>query len=158
MPHPIELRDVKKSDLPVFFEQQRDPAANQMAAFTSRDPEDVEAFEAHWSRMHDDDTIVVRTILFDGEVAGHVASFELHGKPQVTYWIGKDYWGRGVATAALSEFLNEFTARPLYASAAVDNVASIRVLEKCGFAVSGHEKAFAGARNEEIEERMFELR
>ena len=157
MTRQIELRNVTDSDLPIFFEQQLDPAANHMAAFTSRDPVDREAFEAHWTQILDDGAVVVRTILFDGHVAGHVASYERSGKPEVTYWLGKQYWGRGVATKALSEFLNEFRVRPLYAGAAVDNIASIRVLQKCGFTVTGRERSFANSRNEEIEETLFEL-
>jgi RimJ/RimL family protein N-acetyltransferase len=79
------------------------------------------------------------------------------GKPQVTYWLGKAFWGNGIATLALTEFLCIFKTRPLYASVAKDNVASIRVLEKCGFAICGSAKAFATARGTEIEEVFFEL-
>ena len=153
----IELRHVTESDLPIFFEQQLDPAANHMAAFTSRDPVDKEAFEAHWTHLLDEDTVVVRAILLDGHVAGHVAKFERSGRPEVTYWLGKEYWGKGIATEALSKFLREFRVRPLYAGAAADNTASIRVLQKCGFTVTGYERSFANSRNEEIEETLFEL-
>ena len=142
----VLLRDVVASDLPVFFEQQRDPAANHMAAFSPRDPNDREAFTAHWAKLLADETVIIKTVVFQGQVAGSVGSFEWHGKPQVTYWIGREYWGRGVATQALSEFLRQFRRRPVYASAAADNLASLRVLQKCGFVVTGSEKAFAKAR------------
>ena len=79
------------------------------------------------------------------------------GKPQVTYWLGKTFWGNGIATLALTEFLSTFNTRPLYASAAKDNAASIRVLEKCGFVIRGSGKAFAKARGTEIEEVFLEL-
>ena len=155
----IILRDVTETDLPIFFEHQRDPAANFMAAFTSRDPADRDAFAAHWKRILNDDTVVVKTIVFEGRVIGNVAKFvdREFGKPEVTYWIGKEYWGMGFATKALSKFLRDIQVRPIYARAAKDNVASIRVMEKCGFAISGYGKGFASARGKEIEEVILEL-
>ncbi len=148
----VALRPVTDDDLPIFFDHQLDPAANRMAAFTRGDPADRAAFTAHWAKIRGDDTVTLRTILLDGRVAGHIASFERFGEPEVTYWIGREYWGRGVATAALRAFLAEIPARPLYARAAADNSASIRVLEKCGFTVSGRDRGFANARGEEVEE------
>ena len=153
----VLLRDVTESDLPTFFEQQRDPAANFMAAFTAKDPSDRDAFTAHWTKILGDDNTTIKTILFEGHVAGHIAKFERFGKPEVTYWIAKEFWGKGLATKALSEFLGDMKARPLYARAAKDNVASLRVLEKCGFAISGYDKAFANARGEEVEEAILKL-
>src|ERR1700732_4274706 len=101
----VLLRDVTKSDLPIFFAQQRDAAANRMAAFTARDPADRDAFAAHWAWILGDETTTKKTILFDGHVAGYILSFEQFGQPAVAYWIGKQYWGKGVATRALSAFL-----------------------------------------------------
>ncbi|NIN63622.1 MAG: GNAT family N-acetyltransferase [Anaerolineae bacterium] len=154
----VLLREVAESDLRIFFEQQLDPAANQMAAFTAKAPADRGAFSAHWTKIREDDSTTIRTILFDGAVAGHIASFERLGKPEVTYWLGREYWGKGIATKALSEFLRLLKVRPLYARAAKDNVASVRVLEKCGFTISGCDKGFANARGEEVEEVILVLR
>jgi len=155
----VRLREVVDADLPVFFEQQLDPQANYMAAFTSRDPTDRAAFDAHWARVRAKDTVNMRTILVDGMVAGHVASYidAEFGKPEVTYWIGKEYWGKGVATRALTAFLGEFTGRPIYGRAARDNAASIRVMEKCGFVLTGHDRGFADGRGAEIEEVILVL-
>ncbi len=155
----ILLRDVTETDLPIFFEHQRDPAANFMAAFTSRDPADRDAFAAHWKRILNDDTVVVKTIVFEGNVVGSVATFvdKEFGKPEITYWIGKEYWGMGLATQALSKLLRDIRVRPIYGRAAKDNVASIRVMEKCGFTISGYSKGFANARAKEIEEVILEL-
>lgn len=86
------------------------------------------------------------------------SSFERFGKPEVTYWIEKEYWGRGIATKALSEFLSYLKTRPLYACAAKDNIASIRVLEKCGFTILGEDKGFSNARGEEVEEFILKLK
>jgi RimJ/RimL family protein N-acetyltransferase len=155
----IVLRDVTNSDLPIFFEQQLDPDANRMAAFTAKNPADRDAFIVHWAKILGDATVTVKTILFEGQVVGHVASYTdiSFGKPEVTYWIGKEYWGKGLATSALSEFLCNQQVRPLYARAVKDNIASIRVLEKCGFTIFGYDKGFANARGEVVEEVILKL-
>ena len=150
----VQLRDVIEDDLPILFEHQMDPEANRIAAFTPRNEKD---FFAHWTKILADDTVVKKTILFDGRVAGSVVSFERDGDREVGYWIGREYWGRGIATRALSEFLDLVEMRPLYAHVANHNVASIRVLEKCGFAVSRHFKAIATDRGEEVEEVILKL-
>jgi len=141
----------------MFFDQQLDSTANHMAAFTCEDPAARDAFDAHWTKILGDDTITTRTIVFGGNVAGHIASFERFGQPEVTYWIGREYWGNGVATRALVAFLEYVKVRPLYARVAKDNVASLRVLEKCGFAITGGDKGFSNARGEEVEEFILSL-
>lgn len=153
----IVLRDVTDDDLPIFFEQQLDPDAIYMAAFTSRDPTDRDAFMAHWARIRADETIINRTILCDGQVAGSVASFEDAGQLEVTYWLGREFWGKGIATKALAALLEYQTTRPIYARAAKDNAASLRVLQKCGFVITGEDKGYANARGEVIEEYLLTL-
>ncbi len=150
----VLLRDVTESDLPIFFEQQLDPDATQMAAFPARDRD---AFTAHWTKILGDETVTIKTILLDGRVAGNIVSFEQFGKPQVGYWLGKNYWGKGVATKALSAFLGQVKVRPLYAHVAKHNIASIRVLEKCGFTICGEDKGFSNASGEEVEEFILKL-
>jgi RimJ/RimL family protein N-acetyltransferase len=155
----LSLREIVADDVSIFFEYQSDPDANRMAAFTAKDPVDRGAFEARWNRIRSDPTNIARAIVCDGEVAGSVSSYEDDGRPEVTYWIGKAYWGRGIATRALSEFLaNANAKRPIYARVAKDNLGSRRVLEKCGFEVVDESKGFANARGEEIEELLLELR
>lgn len=151
----VRLRDVNEDDLPIFYAQQLDPEANHMAAFTSKNPADRQAFAAHWARILGDETVVHKTVLVDGRVAGHVASFEHFGQPEVSYWIGREFWGQGIATMALTALLRSVRTRPLYARAAKDNIASIRVLEKCGFTVSGEDRGFANARDAEVDEFIF---
>ncbi len=131
------LRDVAESDLPVFFEHQLDPEATEMAAFPARDRE---AFDAHWKRILKDETVRVKTIVVDGAVAGNVVTFQRDGKTEIGYWLGREYWGRGIATQALEEFLAAIDERPLYAGVAQHNAGSIRVLEKCGFLLRGEEQ------------------
>jgi RimJ/RimL family protein N-acetyltransferase len=149
---------VTTDDVQLFFAHQNDPAASHMAAFTVKDPSDRDAFIARWQRILANPTIITRTILADKTVVGHVLKFEMDDKPEVSYWIDRAHWNRGIATAALRQFLTVVTVRPLYARAAYDNVASVRVLEKCGFVVSGTERGFASARGQEIEEVCLTLR
>jgi RimJ/RimL family protein N-acetyltransferase len=154
----LVLRNVVNDDLPIFFEHQLDQEANYMAAFTAKDPTNQEAFMAHWHRILADKTTINQTIIFNGQVAGSVSSYEEEGKPEVTYWLGKEYWGQGIATRALKEFLAHHNqTRPIYARVAKDNPGSRRVLEKCGFKIIGESKGFANARGEEIEELLLEL-
>ena len=158
MTNELYLRDVVYDDLPSFFENQLDQEANYMAAFTAKDPTNREAFTAHWHKILANETNIIRTIIFNEQVAGSVSSYEDEGRPEVTYWLGKEYWGKGIATRALKEFLaSHNTIRPIYARVAKDNPGSRRVLEKCGFTVVGESKGFANARGQEIEELLLEL-
>jgi len=155
---PIVLREVEDRDLDVLFEHWTDREAIRMAAFTSPDPDDRGAFDARWARLRRDQSTTNKVVETEGRVVGHIASFDLDEQREVTYWIGRQDWGKGIATHALQEFLARIEmARPLYARAASDNVASIRVLEKCGFTRVGDARAFAHGRDEEIEEVVLRL-
>lgn len=147
----IALRTVQDSDLPVFFRQMTDPEAVRMAAFGPADPYDRDSFAAHWQRLRDSSE-VLRTVLADGAVAGSAAVYGAAGEREVTYWIDRAYWGRGVATAVLRALLAEVAERPLYARAAADNAASLRVLGKCGFRETAQARGYASGRGEEIDE------
>ncbi len=151
------LRDVTDSDVPIFFQHQRNKEARHIAAFTSKNPEDKEAYHAHWERLLASETVRAKTIVIDEVVAGHVASFEQGGGREITYWIDRACWRRGIATRALTAFLHEEEVRPVYARVAKDNPGSIRVLQKCGFKEHGEDKGFANARGAEIEEFIFRL-
>jgi RimJ/RimL family protein N-acetyltransferase len=154
MTRDVLLRDVAEDDLPIFFDHQRDPAANRMAAFPARDRE---AFMAHWRKIAGDQTAIAKTIVFNGHVAGNVVSWEESGERAVGYWVGKEYWGKGVATQALSEFLRLLKTRPLHAHVAKHNLASLRVLQKCGFTISGEAKASSDTSGAEVEEFILKL-
>ncbi|MGW4202167.1 GNAT family N-acetyltransferase [Streptomyces sp. NPDC004726] len=154
----VRLREVRDGDLPVFFAQANDPEANRMAAFTAEDPADRGRFDAHWARIRRDPAVLMRTVVGGGEtVVGHVAVYGPPDQREVTYWIGREHWGRGAATAALRALLDTEPERPLYARVAADNTGSVRVLEKCGFVVTGRERGFANARRAEIDELVLTL-
>jgi len=153
----VGLRDISEADLPFLWEQQQDEVANHMAAFTVEDPSDRAAFDHRWSRIFADTTLIKRIIVFDGKVVGSIFCHRWFGEPEVSYGIDRPQWGRGIATEALRRFLEQIDDRPLYARVAADNLGSIRVLEKCGFQLTGYERAFANARGEEIDEGVFIL-
>jgi RimJ/RimL family protein N-acetyltransferase len=150
----VRLREVRPEDLPILFEHQRDPEAARVAAFPSRDRE---AFLAHWTRILADPGVTARTILCQGAVAGNILSFQKSGRTLVGYWIGRQLWGKGVATRALSLFLLQVSTRPLFAHVARGNLASIRVLEKCGFKIHAEDRASADALIDGVEEIVLML-
>jgi RimJ/RimL family protein N-acetyltransferase len=153
----LTLREVRDEDLPLLFEQWADPVAVHMAAFTAPNHMDRDAFEHRWSRLRADETLLTRVVVVDDDVAGTIGSWGDSGEREVTYWIGRSYWGKGIATDALKAFLALDRSRPLHARVASDNVASRRVLEKCGFRVIATERSFAQARSAEIEELVLRL-
>jgi RimJ/RimL family protein N-acetyltransferase len=151
VPH-VALREVEADDVATFYQHQRDPIAVEMAAFKSRDES---AHSAHWRKIFLDETAIVRTIVVDGEVTGNVVSW-LSGEMRVVgYWIGREFWGKGIATRALELFLREITQRPLYAYVATHNKGSIRVLEKCGFVPAATQ--IGSDSSDDVEDLLMEL-
>jgi RimJ/RimL family protein N-acetyltransferase len=124
------LRHVRTGDLPAFYEQQRDPVAVELAAFPARERD---AFEAHWQKIMANAENWMRTIECAGAVCGNVVAFRRNDVWEIGYWLGREHWGKGLATRAVAEFLTVFHERPLYATVVVTNRPSVRVLEKCGF-------------------------
>jgi GNAT superfamily N-acetyltransferase len=135
----VLLREVTDGDLPVLYEHQLDSDATQMAAFPSRD---WDAFTAHWAKIMTSTT--------------GVGCWEQAGETLVGYWIGREYWGKGVATAALAQLVDIIPTRPLVAHVAKHNAGSIRVLEKCGFIHVGDEE-FTAPDGAHITESIFKL-
>ena len=125
-----------------------------MAAFPSRDRDQ---FDTHSAKILADDAVVARTILVDGVVAGGINSWRADGRRLVGYWIGREHWGRAIATRALDQFVNEVPDRPLFAHVAAHNAGSIRVLQKCGFQRDHAQEARTPKPEDEIEEYIFIL-
>lgn len=153
----ITLRITTPQDLEQLFLFQLDPEACYQAAFMAKDHADKDAYIAKHTPFLSDPTKTTRTILVDGTIAGSMSKFVMQGDAEITYWIDKQYWGQGIATKALTEFLKIETTRPIYGRIAFDNIGSQRVLEKCGFVKIGADRGFANARHAEIEEYIFIL-
>ncbi len=154
----IELRETQDSDLDVFWRQLTDPRVRQMAAITRQYHYDREPFDTHWAKVRNDPAVMLRTVLADGIVAGHAAVFGPAEEREVTYVIGREHWGRGIGTRALAGLIRLEGTRPLHAGAAADNAGSIRVLEKCGFTVTGRTRDFSLDRGEEVDVVLLTLR
>lgn len=125
-----------------------------MAAFAARDRD---AFMAHWSKIVADERLVAKTVVADGQVAGNIVSWDQAGRQEIGYWIGREFWGKGIATRALDAFLHDVTTRPLFAHVAAHNVASIRVLEKCGFTISDEEPEPSEEPDDDVAEVILKL-
>lgn len=153
----IELRPVNPADMDTLFAQMRDPESVWMAAFTTENPNDRAEFDAQMAGLISAPETTVRTIVCNARLVGSITSGPMEGQPHVAYWIDRAVWGRGIASRALALFLDAYGKRPLYARAASDNAASLRVLEKSGFEIVGTETSYAPGRGMEIEERILRL-
>ena len=145
----IQLREIRDADVPILFAHQSDSEANAMAAFPARDEQ---AFREHLARVLADRANIIRAITSDDVVVGQIGSWDDGDQRNVFYWIGREYWGKGFATAGLSPFLAVDTTRPLWVHVAEHNVGSQRVAEHCGFVFDHEEKA------DDVTERIFRLR
>lgn len=150
----VILRPISDTDLSVLFQHQLDPEANRMAVVH---PRPRIAFDAHWSMCLANPEVWARAIIADGDLVGQISCFPMDGRRCVGYWVAREWWGRGVATRALGLLLEEVAARPMHARAARSNAASIRVLERCGFVVTGYEWSEATDRWPACEEALLRL-
>jgi RimJ/RimL family protein N-acetyltransferase len=126
----VTLRDVVADDIEVFQRHQSDPLSVEMAHVPARDEA---AYRARWSRLLADETVDTRTIVVDGAIAGHVMTFDRDGVRELGYWLGREFWGRGIAGAAVQKYLASELQRPLFAIVAEHNAASRHILSRCGF-------------------------
>lgn len=133
-PERIELRPVQRNDLPVFFAFETDPESSALAGVK---PRDHDAFLANWEKISTDDSVVEQAIIADGVLVGRVTCFVRDGNAELGYWIGREFWGRGIAGRAVGMFLDEDARMPLHAHVSAANAASIRLLERHGFERTG---------------------
>lgn len=144
----IRLRSVERDDLPQMYEMQLDPESNRLAGTI---PRSAEAFEAHWINVLRDPSVTAKAILLGEVLVGTVSCFWRDGQANVGYWVSREHWGKGIASRALELLLLEVATRPLYASAATNNIASLRVLQKCGFVIEHVQRSPATDRFSERE-------
>ena len=153
----VSLRKSTEEDLLVFFENQTDERANYMAAFTPKNPHDKAAYISKWTRLMNDDSVNIQTIVVDEKVIGCVVKFVIEGDAEITYAVSNEYWGKGITSTAVEQFLAIEKTRPIFGRTAFDNFGSQRVLEKTGFKRIGKDVGFANARGKEIEEFIYRL-
>ena len=136
----MPLRPVAESDVAIFFEHQLDDGARAMISYDGEPPADRRSFEAKWDKIRADETTIARTVVMDdGAVAGFFVSFLRDGDREIGYFLGRAFWGRGIATTALGKFLAVETRRPLTARVSKHNSGSLRVVQKCGFVITGED-------------------
>lgn len=155
--HEIQLRPTTVEDLDLLFQFQLDQEGRHLAAFTSKDSTNKEAYLAKYTKLLNDPTVNNQTIMADSAIAGSIAKFLMEGNAEITYWIDKEFWGKGVASTALKNFLTIEKTRPIFGRVAFDNLGSQKVLEKNGFVKIGTDSGFANARQMEIEEYIYRL-
>jgi ribosomal-protein-alanine N-acetyltransferase len=153
----LKLRPTEIADLDTLFQFQLDPKGGYLAAFMPKNPTDKTAYINKHTKLLNDPTVNNQTILLDKIIVGSIAKFVIEGDTEITYWIDRKFWGQGIATKALTEFLAFETIRPIFGRVAFDNFGSQKVLEKCGFDKIGSDKGFANARQMEIEEFIYKL-
>jgi RimJ/RimL family protein N-acetyltransferase len=151
----VWLRPVQPSDLTRMYDMQLDPESNHMAVTI---PRTEEAFGSHWAKVLEDQGNTTKAVLVGEALVGHISCFPMDGQDHVGYWIDRTYWGLGIASRALQLLLREVANRPLVATAATSNGASIRVLQKCGFVVELVRLSPASDRYPECEEAILVLR
>ena len=151
----VSLRPVQPGDLPRMYELQLDPESNRMAVTI---PRTGEAFDSHWAKSLNDPGITARAVLVGEALVGFISCFPREGQDHVGYWIDRAYWGRGIASRALHLLLREVARRPLVATAATSNGASLRVLQKCGFVIEQVRLSPASERHPKCEEAVLVLR
>ena len=153
----ITLTKTEKEDLNTLFQFQLDKEGIYLAAFTPNDPSDKKAYIEKYSQFLTVSTINMRTIRINEEIVGSISKFVMEGNNEITYWIDRKFWGQGIATRALSDFLKIELVRPIFGRVAFDNYGSQKVLEKCNFLKIDTDKGFANARQAEIEEFIYKL-
>jgi len=161
----IHLRPVVPNDIPALYQFQLDPESNDLAGVN---PRDLDTFNAVWDKIFNDPetkaVTVPRAIVIDdgkgGEtLVGCINVFRREGLDFVGYWIDRvgGHWGKGYAGRALTLLLEEVPIRPLHARAARSNVASIRVLTRNGFVITGYRHSPATERFHACEEALLVL-
>lgn len=127
---PASLRATTVDDIPFFFSQQTDPIACELAGYPLKE---WERFDAGWRKSLDEGAHILRTIDVDGVVAGHFVAWQEQDDWFFGYWLERALWGQGIMTAAIAQFLPLIPSRPLFATVAVHNTASARLLLRAGF-------------------------
>jgi RimJ/RimL family protein N-acetyltransferase len=153
----IELRAIDDDDLDAIFEMMRDPESVAMAAFTTDDPDDRDTFDEWIARQRRTPGVACFVVTENGGFAGSAAVFTVDGDREVSFWLARHAWGRGIATEALHLLVSHEAERPLYARAAAHNARSIAVLKKSGFTEVSRNVAFAPGLGLDVEEIVFTL-
>lgn len=153
----MTLRALDDADLEPLFEWEKNRAAVELASFTRADPSDRAAFDAHYARIRNDPSVLLRAIDDDDIFVGMVGSYAMDGNREVTYWIDPTRWGQAIASRALALFLSVESTRPLHGRCAEHNLGSAAVLAHGGFVQIGSETSFAAGLDRQVIEHIYRL-
>lgn len=153
----VRIRDVETNDLDVLFRMQGDSDSRWMAAFGTKDFNDKEAFLIRMSKIAADANSIFRVLEHAEEVIGFIGKWVDGDRPELMYWVDRKFWGKGIASSAVEEFLLQYSQRPLYAHIVSDNLASQAILIKNGFTKYEEVTAFSDIRNVDVVEIGFVL-
>ena len=107
----------------------------------------------------------VKAIVVEGEAVGSIGVFmqrDVYCKSaELGYWLGEEYWGKGIMTEAIKEICNiafrNYDIVRIYAEPYATNKGSRRVLEKAGFELEGIFKKSVFKNGEIIDSHMYAL-
>ncbi len=153
----VDLRAVEDDDLDAIFEMMRDRDAAKMVAFGAEDPDDRDAFDEWMSRRRASDEVDLLVVTEDGGFAGTAASFAVGADREVSFWVARHAWGRGVATEALRLLVAREPERPLFGRVAAHNAGAIAVFERNGFTELSRAPMHAPALGREVDEIVYVL-
>lgn len=145
----VRLRVTTPADVPALYQIQLDPEGNRMAGVK---PRDWATFSSRWENIFAEKIVTPRVILADEVLAGSINYFKADGRDAVGYWLAREQWGKGIASKALALLLEEVPLRPLVARVAAHNPASLKVLQRCGFVITGRKHSPETERYIECEE------
>ena len=143
----ILLRPWQDSDAESLYKYACEPDVGTRAGWPPH--KSVEESREIIRTVFNNDTTWAIVLKAAGEVIGamgYMPEYELNlpareGETLVGYWIGKPYWNRGICTEALLLMLDHIRKGTNYTSLIgshyIDNPASGRVMEKCGFKPTG---------------------
>jgi len=141
----IKLRDYAIADTERFAELANNENVSRYLIYTFPYPytrQDAAQWIATGARANN---AVTQAIEYRGEFVGTIGITPQTGwkahSAEIGYWIGEEYWGRGIATAALRAMsetaFSTLGYKRLFAPVLGPNKASMRVLEKCGYSLEG---------------------
>jgi ribosomal-protein-alanine N-acetyltransferase len=139
----ITLRKFVASDIDLLVSFLNNPEVTQY--ITGAIPQPYTKNDAHWWIENSAKSDYIKAIeckgAFVGCISATIGDFEYNRSAELGYWVARDLWNTGIATAAVKEFSNILFETThivrLFVSVVSSNGASIRVLEKNGYKLDG---------------------
>lgn len=139
----ITLRDYKNADIDAIHLLLNNYEVSRF--LSSRIPFPYTRDDAVWWVETGSKNEITRVIEFNRQLAGIIGvargPHENYRCGEIGYWLGQPFWGKGLATLAVSRMteliFNDTDIVRLFAPIYGPNKASMRVAEKCGYKLEG---------------------